>query len=383
MVPRGLHRASEWTWRLLLVAGGILAVGWALSKVFVVVVVVCAALLLTAVLNPIAEALCRRRWPRGLATAVAVGSGLAVLIGVVALVAPAMVDDFAALGDRASEGVREAQRWLVDGPLSLSSEQVDRIANGLVNQLQGEGGTSLASGVVSGAVAVGSVLAAILLTIVLTVFFVRDGRIMFVWLVGLLPRGGRERALQVGDIAWETLTSYIRGIGVVGVFDALFVGIALAILGVPLVAPLMLITFLGAFVPIVGATIAGLVAVLVALVDNGVTTAAILLVVIIGVQQFEGNVLYPVVMRRAVEVHPVAILLGVAAGGIIAGVLGAIIAVPAVAIVGRVLSLMRDEAEHPGVPEGRGAVVLDEDGAHRLATGQDALSAATSRSTSD
>ena len=383
-VPDGLRRASEWSWRLLVLSAAVLAVGWALSKIFVVVVVVSAALLMTAMFNPVAERLRARGWPSGRATALAMVAGLGLVIGLIALIAPAMVDEFGALGDKAAEGVRELQRWLVDGPLSLSREQVDDIANGLVRQLQGEGGSSAVGGVVSGAITAGTVLAGVLLAIVLTVFFVRDGREIFTWLVGLLPRGGRDRARQVGDIAWETLTGYIRGIALIGLFDAVLIGIALALLGIPLVFPLMLLTFLGAFVPIVGATIAGLIAVLVALVDHGATSAAILGAVIIAIQQLEGNVLYPVVMRRAVAVHPVAILLGVAVGGIVAGVLGAVMAVPAVAVIGRVLALLKEEREtiapsdHPG-----DAVLLDADGERRYVSPQEAVATASSRSTSD
>lgn len=380
-VPDGLRRASEWAWRLLLLAATVLAVGWVLSKVFLVVVVVIAALLLTALINPIADRLRARGWRTGPASAVAVIAGLGLLIGIVGFLAPSMVDEFGALGDKAADGVREAQRWLVQGPLNLSASQVDRIANGLVRQLQGGGGSSAVSGVVSGAVAVGSMLAAVLFAIVLAVFFVRDGRLIFTWLVGLLPATSRARALQVGDIAWETLAGYIRGIALIGLFDAVFIGIALALLGIPLVFPLMLLTFVAAFVPIVGATVAGLVAVLVALVDNGATSALILLLVIIGIQQFEGNVLYPVVMRRAVDVHPVAILIGVAVGGIVAGVLGAIVAVPIVAILGRVIALAHEE--QAAIPDGEGAVVLEADGARRLVPAQEVLAPATSRSTSD
>jgi putative heme transporter len=382
-VPEGLRRASEWTWRLLLVAAGVLAVGWLLSKVFLVVVVVIVALLLTALLHPLMSRLRRRGLSAGPATALTMVVGLLVVVTIVAFIAPGLADEFALLGDRAAQGVREAQHWLVQGPLGLSSKQVDHIGNGLVRQLQGGGGSSAVSGIVSGALAVGSILAAALLAIVLTVFFLRDGRLIYSWLVGLLPRTSRGRALQIGDIAWDTLTGYIRGIATIGLFDAVCIGLGLALLGIPLVFPLMLLTFIGAFVPIVGATVAGMLAVLIALVDHGLTAALIMTAVIIGVQQFEGNVLYPVVMRRAVEVHPVAILVGVAVGGIVAGILGAIIAVPTVAIIGRVLELLREEDVPPGAVEETGAVVLEPDGERRFVPAQDVLSASSSRATSD
>lgn len=383
LVPQGLRRASEWSWRLLIVAAAVLAVGWALSKVFLVVVVVSAALLMTALFNPMAARLRARGWGTGGATAVAMITGLGLVVGIVALIAPSMVDEFGALGDKAAEGVREAQRWLDEGPLGLSSEQVDDIANGLVRQLQGEGGSSAVSGVVSGAVTAGTVLAGILLAIVLTVFFVRDGRTMFAWLTDLLPEEGRDRALRIGEMAWDTLSGYIRGIAIIGLVDALFIGLALAIMGIPLVFPLMLLTFLGAFVPIIGAFVAGMLAVLVALVDHGVTEAAILVVVIIGVQQLEGNVLYPIVMRRAVDVHPVAILIGVAVGGIIAGILGAILAVPLVAITGRILVMVREERRQIRTPDHAGeAVILDPGGGATFVSPQEELTTSTSRSRS-
>lgn len=375
-MPQGLHRASEWAWRLLLVAAGVLALGWLLSKVFLVVVVVIVALLLTALLHPLSSRLRRRGLGPGAATALTMVTALVVFVGVVAFVAPGVAGEFALLGDRAAQGVREAQRWLVNGPMGLSSKQVDAIANGLVRQLQGGGGSSVVSGVVSGALAVGTILAAALLAFVLAVFFVRDGRTIYTWLVGLLPRGGRERALQIGDLAWDTLTGYIRGIATVGLVDAVAIGLALALLGIPLVVPLMLITFVAAFVPIVGATVAGLLATLVALVDHGVTAAVILVGVIIAVQQFEGNFLYPVVMRRAVEVHPVAILIGVAVGGIVAGILGAIIAVPSVAIVGRVLELVREQEPQAAADE-CGAVVLDPDGSRQFISAHEAVATAS------
>lgn len=383
MVPRGLQRASEFSWRLLIVAAALLAVGWALSKVFLVVVVFIAALLLTTLLNPLAARLRRRGWNTGLATAASMISGLMVLGIVGWLVAPAVIDEFGQVGKQAAVGVREAQRWLVNGPLHLSPNQVDNIANRLVDQLRGGGGSSIVGGVVSGALAVGEVVAAILLTIVVTVFLVRDGRQIWNWLVGLLPRDSRPRAHQIGQIAWDTLSHYIRGIAIIGAFDAILIGIGLLALGVPLVLPLMLLTFIGAFVPLAGSTVAGFISALVALVDEGLVAALVLVGIIILVQQVEGHVMYPVVMRRAVAVHPVPIILGVAAGALLMGIFGAIVAVPVVGIAGRVLAMLREQAgEPPPMTVPGEAVLLGEDGERRTVSAQEALSAASSRSTS-
>src|SRR3954463_3234691 len=164
-VPGGLVRASEWTWRLLIIAAGVLALCWALAQVFVVVVVVVVALLLTTFFQPPAARLRRRGWSAGPATAVSLTAGLLILVAIVALLVPPAADEFSKVGDQAAAGVRDVQHWLVDGPLHLSNKQVDKIANGIVRELQGGSGSSLVSGVVTGAITAGSVLAAILLTL--------------------------------------------------------------------------------------------------------------------------------------------------------------------------------------------------------------------------
>jgi len=163
-VPQSLHRASEWSWRLLLIGAAIFVVGWMLSKVFLLVVVVMAALLLTSVFHPPAARLRRRGWSARLSTTVSMIAGLLLVATFVAVLVPQIADEFAKVGDQAAAGVRQAQEWLIHGPLHLSTRQVDNIANGLVRQLQGGGGSSLVTGVVSGAVAAGSIIAAILLT---------------------------------------------------------------------------------------------------------------------------------------------------------------------------------------------------------------------------
>jgi predicted PurR-regulated permease PerM len=342
-VPAGLVRASEWTWRLLIIAAGVLALCWALAQVFVIVVVVVVALLLTTFFDPPAQRLRARGWSPGAATALSMTVGLLIVVGVVALLVPAVADEFSKVGDQAAAGVREAQRWLINGPLHLSGKQVDNIANGIVRELQGGSGSSLVSGVVSGALTAGAIVAAVLLTIALTALFVRDGREVFGWLVGLLPATARPRAQQIGNISWDTLSSYIRGIALIGLVDAAFIGLGLLIVGVPLVVPLMVVTFIGAFIPLAGSTIAGVLAALVALVSQGGVAALIVIAIVIAVQQTEGNVLYPVIMRRATDAHPIAVLLGVSAGAILAGIFGAIVAVPVVAVIGRVIAVMREE----------------------------------------
>ena len=383
--PPGLVSASDWTWRLLIVAAGVLAIGWALAQVFAVVVVVVVALLLTSLFHPPAARLRHRGWSSGLATGVSLAAGFLMLATFVALLVPEVAGEFGKVGDQAAAGVHDVQHWLIHGPLHLSNKQVDKIANGIANELQGGSGSSLVSGVVDSAMTAGSIIASVLLTIALTALFVRDGREIFDWLVGLLPAGGRARAQQIGDLSWETLSGYIRGIAIIGLVDAVFIGLGLLIVGVPLVVPLMALTFVGAFIPLAGSTIAGIVSALVALVDQGPISALIVVAIVIFVQQTEGNVLYPIVMRRATDAHPVAILLGVTAGAVLLGIFGAIIAVPVVAIIGRVIAVLREEQAEPddGPPGPGEAVLIGPDGASRFVSAQAEVSAATSRSTSD
>jgi predicted PurR-regulated permease PerM len=192
-------------------------------------------------------------------------------------------------------------------------------------------------------VLLGEVLTGLIVVVLLTFFFLKDGPGIWSWLVGLFAADHRRGADELGSRVFATLSGYVRGIAFVGLVDAILIGIALVVIGVPLVVPLMILTFLGAFLPLVGAFLAGLAAVLIALVFNGFVAALLVLAAIVVVQQLEGHVLYPILMSKTVHLHPAVIVLALAIGGIVAGIIGVFLAVPVAGVVSTVLNYVRDE----------------------------------------
>jgi putative heme transporter len=305
------------------------------------------ALLLSTILVPPARALRRLGLGRGASTAIVFFGGLAVAAGVAALVVPPFVDEVGTLTDTITGGAQKLGRAIA-GPFGLSHAEVERTIAGISDRLHANSG-DLASGVLTGAVIVGQVVASALLTLVLLFFFTKDGPQLWGWAVRLFPEAPRARVDHAGRMSWAALGAYVRGQALVATVDALFIGIGLAIVGLPLVLPLMFLIFVSAFVPIVGAFAAGAAAILIALVSKGVGAALVVLGINLAVQQLEGNVLYPMIMRRTIELHPVATLLVVGAGGIVAGIIGALVAVPIAAVVATVLPILRGHEPPPAL----------------------------------
>jgi putative heme transporter len=331
-VPDGLRIAAAWAWRLIVI--GIVA--WALlrviGKIQIVVVPLLVALLLSALLAPAVSRLRRGRLPRSLATALVLVGGLAAVVGTMTLVVNEFINGAPELSDKASAGVRQIQQWLKTGPLHLSDSQLDRY----IDQAQSwtnRNTEALTSGALSTATTLFELLTGTLLVLFATFFFLRDGRRIWRFLVGLLPLAARWRVDDAGTAAWATLGAYVRATVLVAFIDAVGIGIFLIIFDVPFAFPLAALVFLGAFIPIVGAALSGAVAVLVALVDSGWVTALIILGAVIGVQQLEGHVLQPMIMGRAVAIHPLAVIVGIAAGAVLAGIVGALVAVPLIAVL--------------------------------------------------
>ena len=336
-VPRGLVVAAAWTWRVLLLAIALYVVGVVAGKLLLVVLPVVVALLLATLLVPLAHRLRDRGMHPRAASLLVVVAGIALIAIVLTLVVPPFVSELGEVGSNVEKGSRKAGQLL--RPLGVSQAEVDKAIDDGVKSLKGSGG-KLAGGAVSGAMAALNLLAAILLTLVLTFFFVKDGRQMWTWIAGLFGRH-RPAAEELGERVWRVLTGYVQGIALVALIDALLIGGALLVLGVPLAMPLTVLTFMAAFFPVVGAVVIGLAAVLVALVAKGGLAAAIMAVWILVVQQLDGNVLQPVLVGRKLELHPVVILLALTAGGIVAGLVGAFLAVPLAAVAGAVISFAR------------------------------------------
>ncbi len=331
----------------LLMAAGVAVFIWLAVQLRLVVLPVLLSLLVATLLVPPADWLRRRRVPSVVATFLVMLGGLLLVGGAIALIVPSFVDQFDTLSQAANEGLDEAVAWLTQGPLGVEREQIDNTVDSALEGVRANS-ASLGRGVVSGAVLVGEVVAGILLAAVLLFFFVHDGRGMWSWLVGLWPARRRADVEAIGHRIWHALSAYVRGVAVIAVVDSLLIGLALVIIGVPLVVPLMVITFLGAFVPLVGAILAGAIAALVALVTEGVIAAVLVVAAITIIQQVEGDLLYPLIVGRAIALHPVAILLALTAGSVLAGIIGALLSVPVAAAVWTALDYVR---KRPAAPE--------------------------------
>jgi predicted PurR-regulated permease PerM len=338
--PHVLRFAAAWSWRLLIVVAAI----WVFLQVFallsVVLVPVIIGLLLAAVASPVADRLTGWGLPRGLATLVTIVLGMSLVVGLVTLVAQQFTSGFGELRDQFDQSLGKLERYLAD--LGLSRDQLqdffDRVRDGV-----GSGEGNLGGTVVRTATTAGHLLAGLFIVLFATIFFTYDGRNIWSWIVRLFPDRARARVEGSGVRAWAVLTSYVRATVVIAAVDALGIAIVALVLGLPLVVPLAVLVFMGAFIPVVGATISGIAAVAVALVSEGPVQALIMLAGVIGVQQLEGHVLQPFLMGRLVRVHPLAVVVVIAIGGLVAGIFGALIAVPLTAIVNAVATYLAGE----------------------------------------
>jgi predicted PurR-regulated permease PerM len=352
-VPRGLRVAAAWTWRVLLLVLAAWVVLWLIAKLSVVVIPVTIALLLSALLSPLVGLLLRVGVPRSLATALVLVAGLAAVAGTLTIVVNQFVDGAPDLADKAAAGIQQLQEALKNGPLHLSEQQIEDFNDG-VGEWLSNNQTSLTSGAIATASTVGHVITGLFLVLFTTFFFLRDGRRISRFLFGALPRTVRSQMLAAADASWSTLVSYVRATVLVAFIDALGIGLAMVILDIPFSFALAALVFLGAFIPIVGATVSGAVAVLVAFVDQGLVVALILLGAVIAVQQLEGHVLQPIIMGRAVAIHPLAVIVAIAAGIVLAGIPGALVAVPIVAVLNTGIRhlVAQRQAREQGVPAG-------------------------------
>jgi predicted PurR-regulated permease PerM len=276
--------------------------------------------------------------------------GLGVFAGIITLVVEQISAGFADLSSQVSQGIDRVRSFIV-ATFPITHGELNAAVTQFQNSLLKNRGT-LATGALTTALTVGEVVTGLLLTLFTLFFFLKDGRTIWLWLIGLLPRDSRAYADEAGRRSWRTLISYVRATAAVALIDAVGIGIGLAVLRVPLVVPLAALVFLGAFIPILGSFLAGSVAVLVALVSRGPVAALIALTVVVLVMQLEGHVLQPLLLGRAVRVHPLAVVLSIAAGLLVGGVFGALIAVPMVAcgnVAGTYLS-RRHEGPRPPEP---------------------------------
>ena len=358
-IPGGTRRRSPtfsavpgWTVRAIAISGAVLALAsvawlasWLLLRVPLLTFVLAVSVLLTALTAPLSRALRRAGLPAALSALAAVLTLAAVFLGIGVLVGFRAVSAMQDLTRPLAAGIDRIRVWLIEGPLGLDAQQVAEIRNEIVTWLYAAGPSPTA-----GARMAVYVLGGLILVAFLVFFLLKDGAAMWSWLLERVPDQRRDQIDGAGRSAWSTLASYVRGAVVVALIDAVGIGAGLLILGVPLWLSLTLLTFVGAFIPLLGATLSGAVAVLVTLVTNGTTDAIIILVVVLVVQQVEGNLLQPLIMGRVLHLHPAAILVAVTAGGLLLGVAGALLAVPLMAVTYRVLEYLRLHPVDPARP---------------------------------
>jgi predicted PurR-regulated permease PerM len=345
-VPFLLRAAAGWAWRLLVLVGAVWVLGQVARKLELAVVPLLAAVLLSALLQPVNARLQRLRLGRGFASVLTVLLAVTVLGGVGAFVANRAIAGYPQLVDEINHLVVRTQDWLVTGPLHLDRDSVTHVGSKLVDYLRSRQGQLVTSAVSAGRVAL-DLVTALVLTFFLTIFLLYDGRNVFVWATGFIPAHAREKVDEVGERMWATVSGYVVGTFLVALFHGVVMGVTLALVGVPLVAPLAVLIFLGGFVPLIGAVVFGGLAVLVTLVAKGATAALVVLVVLLVENQVESHVLQPFVVGRHVSLHPMAIALTLACGALLAGLPGAIFGVPLVAALNAAGKALRPVAATP------------------------------------
>jgi predicted PurR-regulated permease PerM len=351
-VPPVLATAAAWCWRLIVIGIVLYAVAHIIGVLRLVVLPCAIALLLCALLQPITDRL--RRWmPSLAATWLTMLLALGVLGGVGTFVGIQANDQVPDLVDRIQHTVKQLQNWLVTGPLHLKSSQLQSAIDELLKQLQAQRGKVVGT-VFTGATVAGEVIASIVFLFFVTFFLLKDGRGIWNWLIGGFGRY-RERFDRAGRASWETLSQYVHGTVIVAAIHSVVIAVVLIIMGVPLVAPLAVIVFFGSFIPIVGILVAGAVAVIVVFSVKGGIAALVFLGILVLEQQIEGHILQPLVVGRWVRFHPLAIILAITVGGVVAGIPGAAVAVPTAAVIYRAIPALRGApdptpAEAPAKP---------------------------------
>ena len=359
-VPRWLEHAAGWSWRLLIL-GVLLYAAFRVASILRLVILPCvAALLLTALLQPLTQRLKAHGMPALAATWCTLLAALALLAGAGTLAVTQTSRSYPTLVTEVGETTADLQRWLAGPPFHLGRAGLARLSNRLLTYLR-EHQSAVAGTVLSGGKIFLELLAGLFLMVFVTFFLLKDGARIWAWLTSYLGRDARARTKAAGSAAWEALTYYVRGTIVVAAIHAVVIGTTLWVMGVPLLAPLVILVFLAAFVPLVGILVAGTLAVAVTLGTRGWVAALVLVAIFILENQLESHLLQPLVVGRMVRLHPLAIILVLAVGGVVGGIAGAVVAVPTAAALVRAMPYLLGRrpvpdasADPPGTPPSAG-----------------------------
>ncbi len=340
-----VRKTAAWAWRLLVILAAVVALLWVVKRLEIIVVPVLLALMLSALLVPAVDWLDRRGLPRGGAVALVLLSGFAILGGILAFVISEFAIGLPDLVAQIERSIDTTRKWLIEGPAHLSHQQIDNAGNAAIEALRNNQ-DKLTSGALSTAATITEIVTAALLMLFTLIFFLYGGRNIWQYVTKIFPVSVQERVRAAGTAGYGSLIGYVRATFLVALVDAGGVGTGLAIMGVPLALPLASLVFLGAAIPLVGAVVSGFLAVVVALLAKGWVYALITLGVLIGVNQLEAHILQPLVMGRAVSIHPLAVVLAISSGGVLAGIVGALLAVPTVAFLNNAFQVLL--ARDPG-----------------------------------
>jgi putative heme transporter len=345
-VPGWLDRAVAIGWRVAFLVGVAFVLYLLLTYLRLIVLPIFVALIATAVISPAVNWLEGRGVHRLAGTWIVFLALAGATAGFFVYVIPQLVDEFQGLDDTVGEAVDDIRDWLVDGPLGLSERQLDDAIAQIETQFEDNQDT-IVQGAITGAMTAVEIVVGALVTLVLTFFFVKDGPRMVAWIQEQTPqRFGRDIA-EVGRRSWGSLSAYFRGVTIDGLIEGTLMAIALIILGVPLVAPLAILTFLGGYIPFIGATLAGAVTAMVALATRGLGAAIVVVIVTIAIQNLENQLLQPLVMGKVTKLHPVVVLVAVTTGGILGGIPGLFVAVPITVVAVRVATYFIHDREPP------------------------------------
>lgn len=331
-LPPGVELAGQWAWRFLVVAAAVAVCAYLVAALSEIVIPLLLALLVCALLSPPVQFLLRHRWPRWLAISTSLLGTLVLVGGLALLVTTQIRSGLPGLEARSVERYAVFRVFLRDGPFRLSDAALDADVGRAIAAVQNEGGAIFSGALAAGATA-GHLIAGALIALFATIFMLIDGAGVWRWIVGLFPRGGRAAIDGAGRAGWRTLSAFVRVQILVAAADAVGVGLFAFFLGLPMAVPLAVLVFLASFIPVIGAIVTGVLAVFIALAYLGPVQAVVMLGGVLLVHLLEAHVLQPLVMGSAVRVHPLAVVLAVAGGSLVAGIAGALFAVPAVAVI--------------------------------------------------
>ncbi|MFC5675890.1 AI-2E family transporter [Aeromicrobium endophyticum] len=337
----GLQR---WGLRIIVIAAAAFVIGWGIGHIWVVLFPASIALIVATVLSPPVSWMRRKGLPAAAAAGIVIVTFLAALGAVVTFLIPQVTEQASEIASSASDGLQEVRDWLTGEPFNLSENQISAAIAALQDKLQ-DSASAISEGVFTTISTATSIIINIVLVLMLTFFFIKDGHRFLPWVSTLGGHRAGDHLTEVLNRVWNTLGSFIRTQTLVSFIDALIIGIGLAILGSPLALPLAVITFFGGYIPIIGAFVSGGVAVLVTLVTNDYKDALIALLIVVAVQQLEGNVLSPVLQGKTMNLHPAVVLLSVTAGGSLFGITGAFLAVPVAASVAEILRYVNERID--------------------------------------